>query len=332
MDTRSPSVLCIACLIASLASLTRAANTPQSGPTTRKVPHIVFVVGDHEYRSEATLPLVAKELTDHYGFRTTVLQSVNEKGEPDANSENNIPGLEALKDADLVVFYLRWRQLPKQQTDLIRQYLDSGRPVMGFRTSTHAFNYPKGHELERWNAFGEFALGGPPGWNAPVGGDTADGPVTHTHYGHQSSTDVTVNPPAAEHPILAGVARQFHVRSWLYHVRPGYPPQGATLLLNGKAVDANKKAADNPVAWTWTNAAGARVFTTTLGHPEDFQVEAFHRVVINAVHWLTESPIPKEVPFDPAPFKGLDAGTRKPGTQPTTRPTTTTQPAARVAE
>jgi type 1 glutamine amidotransferase len=244
---------------------------------TRKMPHIVFVIGDHEYSSESTLPALAEELKKRYGFQTTVLKSF-----PDQNAERDIPGLEALKRADLAVFYLRWRQLPKEQVEHIRAYVDSGKPVIGFRTTTHAFNYPKGHELEKWNAFGADVLGSPPGWGSG-----------HTHYGHTSSTDVSIIPEAVSHPILKGVDKEFHVRSWLYHVVPKYPPSSATRLLMGKSVNPEKKdAVENPVAWTYQTAAGGRVFTTTLGHPEDFRVEAFQRLVANAVHWTSGLPVP----------------------------------------
>jgi type 1 glutamine amidotransferase len=242
-----------------------------------KQPLVLFVTGDHEYGGEETLPLVARDLERHYGLRARVL-----KAYPDQNAERNIPGLEALAEADLAVFFLRWRQLPKEQVAHIEAYLNAGRPVVGFRTSTHAFNYPKGHELERWNAFGEFALAAPPGWGNG-----------HTHYGHNSSTDVTVIPEAVGHPILQGVERQFRVRSWLYHVLPSYPPADATRLLMGKAVDPDKAPIDNPVAWTWRTKAGGRVFMTTLGHPEDFRVEAFQRLVINGIHWALGRPVPE---------------------------------------
>jgi type 1 glutamine amidotransferase len=208
------------------------------------------------------------------------------KSSPDQNAEENIPGMEALKDADLAVFFLRWRRLPADQVKYIDDYLKSGKPVMGFRTSTHAFNYPAGHELEKWNAFGEFALGSPPGWG---------GKADHTHCGHTCSTDVSVIPAAAKHAILKGVDKNFHVRSWLYKVLPDYPVKGANLLLQGKAVDSEKKGfADNPVAWTWKNQAGGRVFATTLGHPEDFSVEPFQRLVINAIHWSLNKPVPEK--------------------------------------
>jgi len=244
-----------------------------------KKAHVVFVTGDHEYSSEATMPAIAKELEKHYGMQITVL-----KAYPDENAETNIPGLEALDKADLAVFFLRWRQLPQEQLEHIKKYLDSGRPVVAFRTTTHAFNYPKGHELEKWNAFAADYLGGPPGWGNG-----------HYHYGHNSSTDVSVIPEAARHPILKGVEKQFHVRSWLYQVLPNYPPTDAKLLLIGKAVNPDRKgAADNPVAWTWKNRAGGRVFMTTLGHPEDFKVEAFQRLVINGIHWALGQKVPRK--------------------------------------
>jgi type 1 glutamine amidotransferase len=249
-----------------------------AGAPTPDHPHIVFVTGDHEYSSERTMPLFAKELEKRYGFRTTVLYAY-----PDENAEKNIPGLEALRTADLAVFFLRWRQLPEDQVKYIQDYLDSGKPVIGFRTTTHAFNYPKGHPLEKWNAFGEFALGAPPGWGA----------FGHTHYGHNSSTDVSIIPSAATNSILKGVAPTFHVRSWLYQVLPKYPPADATRLLMGKSVNPDRtNALENPVAWTYHTKSGGRVFTTTMGHPEDFQVESVQRLVANAVFWALGKDVP----------------------------------------
>ncbi|MEO6932628.1 MAG: ThuA domain-containing protein [Chitinophagaceae bacterium] len=246
-----------------------------------KKPLIVFVTGDHEYSGEATLPIVALNLEKNYGFRTKVLKAF-----PDHNAEENIPGLEALKDADVAVFFLRWRRLPADQMKYIEDYLKSGKPLMGFRTTTHAFNYPKGHELEKWNAFAELAFNAPPGWGGKAG---------HTHYGHNSSTDVHVIPAAAKNPLLTGVADSFHVRSWLYKVLPDYPAKGSTWLLMGHAINPDKKdAIDNPVAWTGVNSYGAKFFMTTLGHPEDFDLEPFQRLVINAIHFLAGKPVPKK--------------------------------------
>lgn len=262
-----------AAILTALLSLMFVAGAPP------KRPHIVFVSGDHEYSSEETFPILAAELEKHYGMQTTVLKS-----HPDENAEENIPGLEALAKADVAVFFLRWRRLPPEQLEHIRKYLDAGKPVVAFRTTTHAFNYPKGDPLEKWNSFAVDYLGGPPGWGNG-----------HTHYGHKSSTDVSVIPAAAADPILAGVDKSFHVRSWLYHVLPNYPPVDAKRLLMGKAVGAERKdAVENPVAWTWKNKAGGKVFVTTLGHPEDFQIEAFQRLVINGIHWAAGKTAPKK--------------------------------------
>lgn len=242
-------------------------------------PLVVFVTGDHEYSSEATMPLLAAELEKNYNMRTIVLKS-----SPDHNSEENIPGLEALNEADLAIFFLRWRRLPPDQLAFIDAYLKSGKPVMGFRTSTHAFNFPEGHASRSWNAFGERAFGAPPGWG---------GAAKHTHYGHESSTDVSVIASTAKHAVLTGVDTSFHVKSWLYKVLPDYPADGSTWLLMGKSVNPNTPdAIENPVAWTWQSASGAKTFMTTMGHPEDFQQEGLQRVFINAVHWTLGRPVP----------------------------------------
>lgn len=263
--------------VTSLMSLPGLPGFAQSQKADK--PLVVFVTGDHEYSGELTLPLIAAELEKNYGIRTKVL-----KAYPDYNGEKDIPGLEALREADLAVFFLRWRQLPQEQLNFIDDYLKSGKPVMGFRTTTHAFNYPDGDDRKRWNAFGEFAFGAPPGWG---------GTAQHTHYGHKSTTDVSVIPEAAKNPILTGVAPAFHVSSWLYRVLPDYPAKGAVPLLMGHAINPDKPAIDNPVAWTWKNQWGGKAFLTTLGHPEDFQVEAFQRLVINAIHWELGLPVPK---------------------------------------
>jgi type 1 glutamine amidotransferase len=255
-------------------------------------PHAVFVTGDHEYSGEQTLPLLAQALEAHYGFRCTVI-----KAAPDQNAEENIPGLEALAHADVAVFLLRWRRLPREQLAHIDAYVKSGKPVFGYRTSSHAFNYPKGHEFEAWNRWGSEAFGSPPGW----GGDG------HTHFGHESSTDVTVIAAAQRHPILRGVARSFHARSWLYRVLPKWPPPDAEPLLAGRAVNPNKAAEANPVAWTWKNRYGGRVFFTTLGHPEDMALEPVQRLSVNAIHWLVGRRPPRwkgRLPIA-VPYRGL---------------------------
>lgn len=265
-------ILCLLSFLFVVAGQSQTANK-------NKKPLIVFVTGDHEYGGESTLPFIAAELEKNYGFRTKVLKAF-----PDQNAEENIPGLEVLKEADLAVFFLRWRRLPEDQIQYIDAYLKSGKPLLGFRTTTHAFNYPKGHPLEKWNAFGEFAFNAPPGWG---------GVAKHTHYGHESSTDVSIIQAEAKNPILTGVENNFHARSWLYQVLPSYPIKGSVAILMGHPINPSPASAyDNPVSWTGTNSFGAKFFFTTLGHPDDFNQESFQHLVINGIHWAAGKKIP----------------------------------------
>jgi hypothetical protein len=175
--------------------------------------------------------------------------------------------------------------------------MKSGKPMIGIRTTSHSFNYPAGDPLEHWNRWAAEAFGAPPGWGA-------DG---HTHFGHEASTDVTIAPSAKNHPVLAGISAPFHVRSWLYRVAPKWPPPDATPLLTGTAVNPNKPAEKNPVAWTWKNKYGGRVFFTTLGHPEDFSREQVQRLLINAVFWCLDRKPPRwkgKLDID-VPYRGI---------------------------
>jgi len=255
-------------------------------------PKVVFVLGDHEYSGEATLPLLAAALETRAGYSCQILKST-----PDQNGETDIPGLQALRTADLAIFYLRWRRLPPHQLAEIDKYAKSGRPLVGFRTTSHSFNYPQGHPDFAWNRWASEAFGTPPGW----GGDG------HTHFGHQASTQVRIEPANAKHAILKGVEPRFAVRSWLYRVRPKWPPPEATVLLHGTAVNPNKAAEENPVAWTWKNPWGGRAFFTTLGHPEDFAVESMQRLSWNGIAWaLGRKPAkwPGKLKID-VPYRGM---------------------------
>ncbi|HCQ39128.1 MAG TPA: hypothetical protein DIV39_08240, partial [Verrucomicrobiales bacterium] len=64
--------------------------------------HIVFIASDHEYKSEETLPALARILARHHGFKCSVLFGLNNKGEI-VPGQSNVPGMEALGSADLMV-------------------------------------------------------------------------------------------------------------------------------------------------------------------------------------------------------------------------------------
>jgi len=231
--------------------------------------HVMFIVGESEYHSHESMPPVAREIESKYDVKATV--SICSDLSPNPNHE--FPGLEALADADLAVFYTRFRQIPDKQVEMIEAYLDSGRPVVGLRTATHAFRYPEGAKYQSWNdGFGQSLFGTP--WRF--------------HYGHESSTDVRVIPEMADHPILKGVPGGFHVRSWLYYVLP--LPDTCKPLMMGTSIGPSHKEEreDNPVAWTNVHKGG-RVFYTSMGHPEDFGIKPFRTLLINGIIWALGS-------------------------------------------
>jgi hypothetical protein len=127
----------------------------QDGPGKGK--HIVLVSGDEEYRSEEGLPMLAKLLAKHHGFTTTVLFAIDPAtGEINPNYTKNIPGLEALDSADLMIIQTRFRALPDDQMKHVDAFLKAGKPVIGLRTATHAFSGIKGsYEHYNWNYKGE---------------------------------------------------------------------------------------------------------------------------------------------------------------------------------
>ena len=121
-----------------------AAQNPRISSSTRgrgarHGQHIVFLAGDHEYRSEESLPALARILAKHYGFKCSVFFTTDPKTGFIEPGSSNIAGLEALKTADLLVVFLRFQDFPDDEMQHIVDYLDRGGPVVGFRTATHAF-------------------------------------------------------------------------------------------------------------------------------------------------------------------------------------------------
>ena len=271
--TRVVSLFLNAFLIA-VAAVAAAGLGAQAPAPSAHAPHVVFVTGDDEYRSEISMPMIAAILEKRHGLRTSVAYA-----KPTPQTKDHIEGLEALGTADLMVMFCRYRALPDAELNPILAYVKSGKPMVGFRTSTHAFNYPAGSPHTDLNdGFGLDA------W----------GQKWITHHGHLSTTTVALRAEAGSHAILRGVT-PFAATSWLYHVMPLNGP--ATLLLDGTSVNSDKTAkADQfppvqPVAWTREHNGG-RVFFTTLGHPGDFEEASMRRLAVNAILWALGRDVP----------------------------------------
>ena len=213
-------------------------------------PTIVLVGGEEEYDSTNTLPAFARFLETDGSFKCVFLAR---------RATNDIPGVEALARADLLILFTRRNTLPPAQLQQFKDYFESGRPVIGLRTASHAF--------QNWLEFDHLVLGG-------------------NYQGHQGNALIAtayVNPEAGTHPILKGVAANFITGGSLYRNTP--LGSNTTVLLFGEV--PGKPA--EPLAWTHSYRGG-RVFYTSLGHPKDFEEPAFHRMLHNAVLWALGQP------------------------------------------
>src|SRR6478736_6267481 len=85
----------------------------EKGPGHGK--HIVFLAGDHEYRSEETLPALARILAKRYGFKCSVFITTNPQTGFIEPGSSDISGLEALDTADLLVIALRFQDFPDRE-------------------------------------------------------------------------------------------------------------------------------------------------------------------------------------------------------------------------
>ena len=157
----------------------------QGGEGPGQGKNVVLISGDEEYRSEEALPQLAKILAKHHGFTCTVLFAIGKDGSIDPEPNDNIPGLEALRKADLMIIATRFRDLPDDQMKEIVDYVESGRPIIGMRTATHAFNIKGGKKYARYS-FNSKEWDG--GFGRQVLGETWIS--HHGHHGRESTRGI----------------------------------------------------------------------------------------------------------------------------------------------
>ena len=317
-----------------LAPFARAADPQQwvvyegkEGPGKGK--QIVLIAGDEEYRSEEYMPVLGKILAERHGFKATVLFPVNKStGEIDPKTLDNIPGIEALDSADLMIIGTRFRALPDEQMKHVDAYLMAGKPVIGMRTATHAFNGLKG-EYAKYN----YNYKGEPkeciqGFGRLVLGETW---ISH-HGSHKSeSTRALFAPDAKNSPLLSGIKDgEIWTPTDVYGVRLPLPGDAKPILLgqvtkrkstdkpqpgdpfygmspadnepappvkdrSGKMVDKNHPMM--PIAWTKSyqlpGGKPGRAFATTMGSAADVTNEALRRLIVNAAYDLVGLKVPE---------------------------------------
>ncbi|HTU27242.1 MAG TPA: ThuA domain-containing protein [Pirellulales bacterium] len=304
-------------LAAGLLASGRAAHAADAGQTIsfpagagagagRK---IVLVSGDQEYRSEEGLPQLAKILAKYHGFNTTVVFALDPDGTINVDNENNIPGLEALDTADLMIIATRHRNLPDDQMKHIADYVEAGKPVISLRTATHAFLIPADRKYAH---YGNEHKGGD--WDGGFGRRVLGEHWINHHGKHGSeSTRGIFAPGQADNPILRGIKDgEIWGPTDVYAVRLPLPEGCTPLVLgqvlegmspNDKPLAGPKNDPMMPVAWTRVrteNGKPARSFTTTMGSSKDLENEALRRLVVNASYWAvgSEDKIPAKAVVD----------------------------------
>ncbi len=261
---------------------------------------VVMISAEQEYRSEQSMPMLAKLLAERHGFDCTVLFGTNEqgqvdptlpvypkKGEEEKFKQHHIPGLEHLEKADLVIFFTRLLTLPAEQQEQIVSYIDSGKPIIGLRTANHGFRSPLPYKIAgRQVRFGEDVLGG----------------TFRGHHGnwHQDSTRGDPLESMQGHPILIGV-QDIWGPSDVYRTfkEGGQLPTGCTALVYGQPLIGRERGGKSnpdkeplPIVWIkdWKTSGGktARVFHSTMASGKDFESAGLRRLVVNAAYWCLQ--------------------------------------------
>ncbi len=268
-----------------------------------KRPRIAFLTAESEYRANQRLPEFTHELAlkknihCDFALGIPIMNDAKKDADPKVKAEyaaygmpidtdgtktfpptrHNLENLQILEDADLAVIFIRRRALEPEKMAMIKDYVASGRPILGIRTASHAFdakgNVPRegggivaakesaSEFLEQWPGFDEQVLGG----------------NYQGHYGHlNTGTDVSVVPGMENHPVLKGVVLKFNSPNWLYQNRPLRTSKAQVLLLG-----SNPGVPDEPVMWI-----NGKVIYTSLGHWDDWKIESFKNLMFNSVDYL----------------------------------------------
>jgi type 1 glutamine amidotransferase len=225
--------------------------------------HIVFIIAEREYKTAETVPAYFEEHLKPLGFTGTFITAPH-----DGNERNDLKGLDkALEKADLVFLSVRRRAPTTAQMEAFKKYIATGKPLVGIRTASHAFDIkkdsPEGHG--QWQTLDPEILGG----------------HYNGHYSNKIESKWQTLATARNHKILEGVpGKVFTTKGSLYRVIP--LESTATPLVTARAEGIDD---EQPVAWTNKPASGNKVFYTSLGHVNDFENPAFVKLLTNAIHW-----------------------------------------------
>lgn len=221
-----------------------------------KALHVVMLSGSAEYESDVTLGRLKADIETTTSAKVTLLK---------ADGVDKLPGLEALDQADVAVFFTRRLTIDGESLDRVKKYVASGRPIVGIRTASHGF--------QRYLEFDKLVLGG----------------NYQNHFKNGLKVDVRALPEARDHPVLKGLPETFTSLGSLYKNTP-LSASDATILLRGKSPES-----DEPVAWVREHQ-GRRVFYTSLGAQSDFHSPDFRRMLVQAIFWAARRDLAQPEP------------------------------------
>ncbi|MCC9603242.1 isochorismatase family protein [Stieleria sp. JC731] len=244
-------------------------------------PTIAMMIGESEYNTAVSLPAYALENLGKQYRVVYVLESLD--------AADGFVGLEQLEQAELLIVSVRRKLLPIKQLELVRQFIELGKPVIGIRTASHAFCL-RNPESAKQESKAEFAQW--PEFDSQVFG----GHYTNHHGNNLASLVSFVGEPGQEKgqstnpmtsSLLQGVDRQpFQQGGSLYKVRP--LADGTQVLAVGRANGVEEE----PVAWTYQRSDGGWSFYTSLGHEKDFLSAPFVQMLTNVINQRCEPRIP----------------------------------------
>ena len=220
-------------------------------------PHVVIIQGEPEYGSTRSMPELARTMEAKLGVRTTLLRASRQ--EP-----SELPDLSILDEADLLVLFIRFRLASESQFETLKSWFDQGKPAIAFRTTSHGFWEDKG-------------------WFVPFFGGHYK-----AHAPNHEGTLVSIATDQREHPILRGVDASFEIgHGGTYNAQP--LSDFVTPLLFGKTGELPAE----PVAWVAEYRPRQRLFYTSLGAEDNFEVGAFRNLILNAAQWSLGGKVPQ---------------------------------------
>lgn len=241
---------------------------------------ILFLLGEREYGTAETLPRFAKEQLEPLGAEISfAIAKSNDRASPLCHE---FEGLDALAEADVLVISARRRYPKIADMQRIRDWVDSGKPTLMIRTSSHAFGErakgegyqaPEGHAA--WNTIDRDAMG------ATYLGHYKDLPE-----GSEGSAQFWPEADNIDHPILNGfsIGDILPMGDKLYKYENLDP--AVEVLIGGHYPGEYETHA---VAWLYRKG-GKRVFYTSLGTVQEMALPETNRLLVNALAWLASSP------------------------------------------